>query len=85
MQDAMIGLLIGSFFTGLAAYYFTQIIIRARVKEMINAETEKRIKDLEFDNSFLKKKLIIANQEHNKTIEERNKFAKDFNNKLKGL
>ena len=85
MQSGMIGFLIGSFATVLLGYHLATIFIRARVKEMIKAETEKRIKDLEFDNCFLKKKLIIANRDHNKTIEERNKFARDFNNRLKGL
>lgn len=84
-MEGAIGFLIGSFGTALLGYYFATIFIKARVKEMIGAETEKRIQDLEFDNSFLKKKLIIANREHNKTIEERNNFAKDFNDKLKGL
>ena len=85
MQSGMIGFLIGSFGTAILAYYIATIFIKARVKEMVKEETEKRIKDLEFDNSYLKKKLLIVNVEYNKALEERNKSAKDFNDKLKGL
>ena len=85
MLSIIITFLAGALFAGAISYFAQSMINQAKVPDMIKAETEKRIKDLEFDNSFLKKKLIIANREHNKTIEERNKFAKDFNDKLKGL
>ena len=85
MQSGMIGFLIGSIFTALAAYYFAQIFIRARVKAMISAETEKRIKDLEFDNCFLEKKLGILMSDNIRIIQERNEFANDISKQLKGL
>ena len=85
MLSAIITFLLGALFAGSISYFVQSMINQAKVPDMIKAETEKRIKDLESDNSYLKKKLIIANIEHNKTLEERNKFAKDFNNKLKGL
>ena len=85
MREMMAGFIIGIIFTIPFSYLLHRMIINAKVPDMIKAETEKRIKDLEFDNCFLKKKLIIANRDHNKTIEERNKFARDFNNRLKGL
>ncbi len=85
MESAIIGFLAGGLLVGLISFYLSRMILRAEVIDMINEETSKRIQDLEFDNSYLKKKLIIANREHNKTIDERNNFAKDFNDKLKGL
>ena len=85
MQSGMIGFIIGSFATGLAAYYFATIVIKSRVKEMISAETEKRIKDLEFDNCFLEKKLGILMSDNVRIIKERNEFANDISQQLKGL
>ena len=70
MQSGMIGFLIGSFATVLLGYHFATIFIRARVKEMISIETEKRIKDLEFENCFLEKNLNIANRERDIAIED---------------
>ena len=81
----MTGFLIGSFGTALLGYYFATIFIKARVKEMIGAETEKRIKDLEFDKSFLEKKLSIVMKDNVRIVNERNEFASDISNKLKGL
>ena len=82
MQSGMIGFIIGSIFTALAAYYFAQIFIRARVKEMISAETEKLIKDLEFDNCFLEKKLNIAVRERDIAIEDSKLTMKERNEAL---
>ena len=80
-----IGFIIGSFSTALIAYYISTIFIRARVKEMISIETEKRIKDLEFDNCFLEKKLGILMSDNVRIIKERNEFANDISKQLKGL
>ena len=85
MGNEVISFLIGVVFATVVSIYAARILIKSKVDEMIEEATSKKIKNLEFDNSFLKKKLIIANREHNKTIEERNNFARDFNNKLKGL
>ena len=85
MQSGMIGFIIGSFATGLAAYYFATIVIKSRVKEMIKEKTEKRIKDLEFDNCFLQKKLSILMSDNVRIIKERNEFANDISKQLKGL
>ena len=85
MVNEVISFLIGAVFATVISIYAARILIKSKVDEMIEEATSKKIKDLEFDNSFLKRKLIIANRDHNKTIEERNNFAKDFNDKLKGL
>lgn len=82
MQGGMIGFIIGSFATGLAAYYFAQIFIRAKVDEMISSETEKRVKNLEFDISFLQKKLTIANTERDIAIEDSKLTLKERNEAL---
>ena len=66
MQSGMIGFIIGSFATGLAAYYFATIIIKARVDEMISAKTHNKIKKLEFDNCFLEKKLKLKTIQYNR-------------------
>jgi hypothetical protein len=85
MVSEMASFLIGAIFATIFSIYAARILIKSKVDEMIKEATSKKIIDLEFDNSFLKKKLIIANREHNKTIEERNNFARDFNDRLKGL
>lgn len=85
MGNVIVAFLAWGLFVGWISFMATRMIYSAKVPDMIKEETETRIKDLEFDNCFLKKKLIIANREHNKTIEERNNFARDFNNRLKGL
>ena len=82
MQSAMIGFIIGSIFTALAAYYFATIVIKSRVKEMISDEAEKRIKDLEFDNCFLEKKLNIAVRERDIAIEDSKLTLKERNEAL---
>ncbi len=82
MQSAMIGFLIGSFATGLLAYYIAAIFIKARVKEMISAGTEKRIKDQEFNISFLEKKLMIATRERDIAIEDSKLTLKERNEAL---
>ncbi|MCK5614152.1 hypothetical protein KAR91_70460 [Candidatus Pacearchaeota archaeon] len=63
----------------------TRMIYGAKVPDMIKAETEKRIKDLEFDNCFLEKKLSILMKDNIRIIKERNEFASDISKKLKGL
>ena len=82
MQGAMIGFLIGSFGTALLGYYFATIFIKARVKEMIGAETEKRIKEQEFNISHLKKKLSIATRERDIAIEDSKLTLKERNEAL---
>ncbi len=56
---------------------------------MIDEQTSIKIKDLEFDNSFLENKLSIAQKERNiaileaqKTLEERNEALIMFSNEL---
>lgn len=85
MVSEMVSFLIGAIVATGFSIYAARILIKSKVDEMIKEATSKKIIDLEFNNSFLKKKLIIANREHNKTIEERNNFARDFNDRLKGL
>ena len=82
MQGGMIGFIIGSFATGLAAYYFATIFIKARVKEMISAETEKKIEDLQFNNCFLEKKLSIATRERDIAIADSKLTLKERNEAL---
>ena len=82
MQSAMIGFLIGSFATVLLGYHLATIFIKARVKEMINAETEKEIKDLKFNNCFLEKKLSIATRERDIAIEDSKLTLKERNEAL---
>ncbi len=85
MQEMIIGFLIGVIFTVIFSYVLRSMITKAKVPDMIKAETSKRIKDLEFDNSFLEKKLSIVMKDNIRIIKERNEFASDISKKLKGL
>jgi len=78
----MIGFLIGSFGTAILAYYIATIFIKARVKEIISIETEKRLKDQEFNISFLEKKLSIATRERDIAIEDSKLTLKERNEAL---
>ncbi len=85
MQVMMIGFIIGIIFTTPFSYLLHRMIMKAKVPDMIKAETEKRIKDLEFDNCFLEKKLNIVMKDNVRIVKERNEFASDISKKLKGL
>ena len=85
MQEMTIGFIIGIIFTTPFSYLLHRMIMKAKVPDMIKAETEKRIKDLEFDNCFLEKKLSIVMQDNIRIVKERNEFASDISKKLKGL
>ena len=85
MGAEIISFFLGGLFVGVLSWYFSQMVLRAEVIDMINEQTHEHIKDLEFDNNFLKKQLIILNDKHKKTLDENNKFLKEFNDKLKGL
>ena len=85
MLSTIITFLLGALFAGTISYFTQSMINQAKVPEMIKAETEKRIKDLEFDNCFLQKKLSIVMSDNVRIIKERNEFASDISNKLKGL
>lgn len=85
MLGTLIGFLAGALFAGSISYYAYSMIDRAKVPDMIKAETEKRIKDLEFDNCFLEKKLSILMKDNVRIVKERNEFASDISKKLKGL
>lgn len=85
MLSAIIAFLAGAIFTGAISYYAHSMIDQAKVPDMIKAETEKRIKDLEFDNCFLEKKIGILMSDNVRIIKERNEFANDISKQLKGL
>ena len=85
MVGTMIGFLAGALFAGSISYYAYSMIDQAKVSDTIKAETEKRIKDLEFDNCFLEKKLGILMSDNVRIIKERNEFANDISKQLKGL
>ena len=85
MLSAIITFLAGALFAGSISYYAYSMIDGAKVPDMIKAETEKRIKDLEFDNSFLEKKLSIVMKDNVRIVQERNEFASDISKQLKGL
>ena len=70
MEGVMIGFLAGVLFVGLISFYLSRMILRAKVIDMIGIETEKRIKNLEFDNSYLEKQLRIATKERNIAIQD---------------
>lgn len=79
MQVMIIGFIIGVTFTVPFSYVLHRMIMNAKVPEMIKAETEKRIKDLEFEVEFVTKKLSISEQQKDiaieyskQTLEERN-------------
>lgn len=82
MQGEMIGFLFGSFGTAILAYYIATIFIKARIKEIISIETEKRIKDQDFNISFLEKKLSIATRERDIAIEDSKLTLKERNEAL---
>ncbi len=85
MLSTIITFLLGAIFAGSISYYVHSMVDQAKVPEMIKAETEKRIKDLEFDNCFLEKKLSIVMKDNVRIVKERNEFASDISKKLKGL
>ena len=70
MEGVMIGFLAGVLFVGLISFYLSRMILRAKVIDMIDIEAEKRIKNLEFDNSYLEKQLRIATKERNIAIQD---------------
>ncbi len=70
MEGVMIGFLAGVLFVGLISFYLSRMILRAKVIDMIDSEAEKRIKNLEFDNSYLEKQLRIATKERNIAIQD---------------
>lgn len=85
MEGIIISFLGGNIFAGAVCWICYRMLYESRVPEMIKAEKEKRIKDLEFDNCFLQKKLSIVMSDNVRIIKERNEFANDISNKLKGL
>lgn len=82
MVGTMIGFLAGALFAGSISYYAYSMIDQAKVPEMIKAETEKRIKDLEFRGSYLEKKLSIATRERDIAIEDSKLTLKERNEAL---
>lgn len=85
MGNVIVAFLAWGLFVGWISFMTTRMIYGAKVPDMIKAETEKRIKDLEFDNCFLEKKLSILMKDNIRIIKERNEFASDISKKLKGL
>lgn len=85
MQELIIAFLAGGTFVGSISYVASRMVNNAKVPDMIKAETEKRIKDLEFDNCFLEKKLDILMSDNVRIIKERNEFANDISKQLKGI
>lgn len=85
MGNVIVAFLAWGLFVGWISFMTTRMIYGAKVPEMIKEETEKRIKDLEFDNCFLEKKLSIVMRDNVRIIKERNEFASDISKKLKGL
>lgn len=75
----------GALFIGLISIVVSKMIIREKLPDLVNEKTAKYIKDLEFDNCFLEKKLNIVMRDNVRIIKERNEFASDISKKLKGL
>ena len=73
MLSIIITFLTGALFAGSISFYLSRMILRAEVIDMINEETSKRIKDLEFELSYTERKLYISNRESTKIIENRNR------------
>lgn len=82
MQGMIIGFIIGVIFTVSFSYVLHRMIIKAKVPDMIEAETEKRIKDQDFNISFLEKKLSIATRERDIAIEDSKLTLKERNEAL---
>ena len=79
MLSTIITFLAGALFAGSISYYMHSMIDQAKVPDMIKAEKEKRIKDLEFEVEFVTKKLSVSEQQKDiaieyskQTLEERN-------------
>ena len=79
MLSTIITFLLGALFAGSISYFAQSMINQAKVPEMIKAETEKRIKDLEFEVQFVTKKLSVSERQKDiaieytkQTLEERN-------------
>lgn len=85
MQELIIAFLAGGAFVGSISYMASRMVNNSKVADMINVESEKRIKDQEFDICFLEKKLSIVMRDNVRIIKERNEFASDISKKLKGL
>ena len=91
MREMMAGFIIGIIFTIPVSYLLHRMIMREKVPDMVKEETEKRIKDLEFDNSFLVKKLNLKTIQYNRLTNNVNdvllcdrKNIKDIIKKLDG-
>ena len=91
MLSTIITFLLGALFAGSISYFAQSMINQAKVPDMIKEETEKRIKDLEFDNSFLEKKLNLKTIQYNALASDVNevlscdrKNIKDIIKKLDG-
>ena len=92
MREMMAGFIIGIIFTIPFSYLLHRMIMREKVPDMVKEETEKRIKDQDFNISLLQKKLRIAHTERDMAISHaknaltaRNTFADEIRIKLKGL
>ena len=79
MLSTIITFLLGALFAGSISYFAQSMINQAKVPDMIKAETEKRIKDLEFEVQFVTKKLSVSERQKDiaieyskQTLEERN-------------
>lgn len=78
-MEGVIIFLSGNIFAGAICWMCYRMLYASRVPEMIETETEIRIKDLQFEIEIVKKKLRITEQQKDiaieyskQTLEERN-------------
>lgn len=82
MESGIIGFAIGSISGLILCFSLIKMMTKAKVSEMISETTEKKIIDLEFDKSFLEKKLSIAIRERDIAIEDSKLTLKERNEAL---
>ena len=82
MEDGIISFMLGSLFGLIPGYLIAKMFQRSGVKEMITEEANKYIQDLEFNNSYLEKKLSITTRERDIAIEDSKLTLKERNEAL---
>lgn len=77
MVSTITTFLLGALFAGSISYILHRMIIKAKVPDMINAEKERQIKDLEFDKCYLTKKLNLKTIQYNLLVKNVNEALLD--------
>ncbi len=85
MGNVIVAFLAWGLFVGWISFITTRMIYSAKMPDMIKEATSEKMKDIEFENSFLNKKLNLKTIQYNTLVKNVNEVLSDDRKSMKDL